>query len=88
MHPMTEHWMLVVRRLQHGINAARALMQNFCCRLTPLALGDAAPSLSGLVSSGAMVRRLIQIVQIATNNRLCKALKRQCAGFSQKPIVA
>ncbi|MBM3340165.1 MAG: DNA gyrase subunit B, partial [Betaproteobacteria bacterium] len=58
MHPMTEHWMLVVRRLQHGNQRSTSIDAEFLLSADAIALGDAALSLSGLVSSGAMVRKI------------------------------
>jgi len=57
MHPMTEHWMLVVRRLQHGNQRSTSIDAEFLLSADAIALGDAALSLSGLLSSGAMVRK-------------------------------
>ena len=58
MHPMTEHWMLVVRRLQHGNQRSTSIDAEFLLSADAIALSDAALSLSGLLSSGAIVRKI------------------------------
>jgi DNA gyrase subunit B len=57
MHPMTEHWMLVVRRLQHGNQRSSSIDAEFLLSADAIALGEAAKSLSGLLTNGAMIRK-------------------------------
>jgi DNA gyrase subunit B len=57
MHPMTEHWMLVVRRLQHGNQRSTSIDAEFLLSADAIALGEAAKSLSGLLTNGAMIRK-------------------------------
>ena len=57
MHPMTEHWMLVIRRLQHGNQRSTLMDAEFLLSADALALSDAANSLSELLSAGAFVKK-------------------------------
>ncbi|NDG57104.1 MAG: hypothetical protein EBX55_01310, partial [Betaproteobacteria bacterium] len=58
MHPMTEHWMLAVRRLQHGNQRSSFIDAEFLMSADAMALKRAAQSLSGLLSAGATVRKV------------------------------
>ncbi|MGA1347531.1 MAG: DNA gyrase subunit B, partial [Burkholderiaceae bacterium] len=57
MHPMTEHWMLVVRRLQHGNQRSTSIDAEFLLSADAIALGEAAKSLSNLLTNGAMIKK-------------------------------
>jgi DNA gyrase subunit B len=57
MHPMTEHWMLVVRRLQHGNQRSTSIDAEFLLSADAIALGEAAKSLSNLLTNGALIKK-------------------------------
>ena len=57
MHPVTEHWMLVIRRIQHGNQRSTSIDAEFLLSADAKALADTAHSLSGLLSAGAMIRK-------------------------------
>lgn len=60
MHPMTEHWMLVVRRLQHGNQRTSKIDAEFLMSADALVLNEASLSLSALLSRGAMIKKIDQ----------------------------
>lgn len=56
-HPVSEHWMLVIERVQHGNVRVSSLDAEFLMSEDAKALSDAAQSLSELLQPGAEIRK-------------------------------
>jgi len=57
-HPVTEHWMLVIERVQHGNVRVSTIDADVLMSADARALVDAAQSLAQLLSAGAEVRKV------------------------------
>jgi DNA gyrase subunit B len=57
-HPITEHWMLVVERVQHGNVRVSTIDADFLLSADAKALVDAAQSLAQLLGPGAEIRKI------------------------------
>jgi len=57
-HPVTEHWMLVVERVQHGNVRVSTIDADFLVSADAKALADAAQSLAQLLGPGAEIRKI------------------------------